>query len=852
MTLVSTPVTEPPAPAGGPPLQAAPARRRPVAAILFGLLVVLTLCGPWLAPKDPRVGAGMPYAPSSADTPLGTDHLGADVLSRVLSGGRTLVLLSVGVLLVAYLIGVTAGMVAAYRGGWVATLILRCADVLMGLPPLVLIAVIATGTGPGLLGVAVAVVAVMLPDITRIVRATTTQILAHDYVEVALARGESTAAILAREVFPNLVRTLAADASVRFAGTAYAVATAGFLGLGAQPPTPDWGLMIMENQGGLTLQPMAVLAPAALLLALLLTVGRLSDSLGLAAPAPRRGRVPAPEDGGPAPQAVPRAEHERAAQEVPEDAPDTAAAVRGLRLRASATGREIVRGVDLTVPAATVVALIGDSGSGKTSTALALLGHTNPGLERTSGATRLFGTSLDGLGRRELARLRARAVAYVAQDPRTSLPGNLKVADQIGEQLRALGVPAGERLEKARSALRRVALPDDPKFLARKPHQLSGGQLQRLSIAVALAREPRLLVLDEPTSALDPENTARLVMEVVGLCRKTGTAVLLISHDLDAVARAADTVVVMGGGRILRSGRPEALLAAVPDGGTGPQAPAWPEPDSRPAGGAVRPGGPEMAEQAEELEQEEAADGLEGADGLEAADGAAPLSVVGLCAERPGAGRILVDVSLTVPAGGRLCIVGTSGSGKSTLLRAITGLLAPAAGEVRLAGEVLAGEVGRRSPLQRRLLQLVPQNPYDSLNPRQSVARIVGRPLRQFGLVPADRVEAETLALVERVGLRAEHLSRRPSALSGGERQRVALARALAARPDVLLCDEITSALDRTTALAVLGLLDELCRELGVALVVVTHDRLVVERIGGRVAQVADGRLRHLPAARAV
>ncbi|MET9482754.1 ATP-binding cassette domain-containing protein [Streptomyces sp. NPDC006638] len=830
MTLVSYPVTEPPAPAGAPPREA-PARRRPVAAIVFGLLVALTLCGPWLAPKDPRVGAGMPYAPSSADTPLGTDHLGADVLSRVLSGGRTLVLLSVAVLLVAYLIGVTAGMLAAYRGGFVATLILRCADVLMGLPPLVLIAVIATGTGPGLLGVAVSVVAVMLPDITRIVRATTTQILAHDYVEVALARGESTAAILAREVLPNLLRTLAADASVRFAGTAYAVATAGFLGLGAQPPTPDWGLMIMENQGGLTLQPMAVLAPAALLLALLLTVGRLSDSLGFA-PAPRRRRGPARGSAVPAAVSAPatRTGPEAAREERPEEAPDTAATVRGLRLRATSTGLEPVRGVDLTVPAGTVVALIGDSGSGKTSTALALLGHTNPGLERTSGTTRLFGTDLAGLGRRELARLRARAVAYVAQDPRTSLPGNLKVADQIGEQLRALGVPAGERLERARSALRRVALPDDPAFLARKPHQLSGGQLQRLSIAVALAREPRLLVLDEPTSALDPQNTARLVMEVVALCREAGTAVLLISHDLDAVARAADTVVVMSGGRVVSSG---------------PQLDGLDKTDKQTDATDTY----ELAEASQaDGTADDAADDTAG----DALDNAVPLSVVGLCADRPGAGRIFSDATLTVPAGGRLCVVGASGSGKSTLLRAITGLVVPTAGEVRMAGEVLAGQVGRRSPLQRRLLQLVPQNPYDSLNPRQTVARIVGRPLRQFGLVPADRVEAETLGLVERVGLGAEHLGRRPAALSGGERQRVALARALAARPDVLLCDEITSALDRTTALSVLALLDELCRELGVALIVVTHDRLVVERIGGRIAQVADGRLRHLPAARAV
>ncbi|NEE32752.1 ABC transporter permease, partial [Streptomyces sp. SID7982] len=257
-----------------------PARRRPVAAVLFGILVLLALCGPWLAPYDPLTGADMPFAPTSGDHPLGTDHLGADVLSRVLAGGRVLILVTLAVLLIAYVLGTAAGMLAAYRGGWVDTLVMRLADVLLGLPPLVLIAVITTGTGPGVSGVAVSVVAVMLPDIARIVRAATVQALAHDYVEVAVARGETTRSVLFREVFPNLAVTLGADAGVRFVGAAYAVATAGFLGLGAQPPTPDWGLMILENRGGLALQPLAVLAPSAMLLAMLLTAGLMVDGLG--------------------------------------------------------------------------------------------------------------------------------------------------------------------------------------------------------------------------------------------------------------------------------------------------------------------------------------------------------------------------------------------------------------------------------------------------------------------------------------------------------------------------------------------------------------------------------------------
>ncbi|MEU9779077.1 ABC transporter permease, partial [Streptomyces sp. NPDC047968] len=246
------------------------ARRRPVAAIVFAALVVLAVVGPWIAPGDPRTGAGMPYAPVSWEHPLGTDYLGADVLARVLAGGRALVLVSLSVLVAAYALGLAAGMFAAFRGGRAGTVVMRLADVMMGLPPLVLIAVVVTGTGPGLVGVAVAVVAVMLPDVTRIVRAATQQVLAHDYVEVAVARGERTRSVLVREVLPNLTVTLAADAGVRFVGAAYAVATAGFLGLGVQPPDPDWGLMILENRGGLALQPLAVLAPSLMLLILLL------------------------------------------------------------------------------------------------------------------------------------------------------------------------------------------------------------------------------------------------------------------------------------------------------------------------------------------------------------------------------------------------------------------------------------------------------------------------------------------------------------------------------------------------------------------------------------------------------
>ncbi|MCQ6552242.1 ATP-binding cassette domain-containing protein [Streptomyces sp. C10-9-1] len=795
------------------------ARRRPVAAIVFAALVALAVVGPWIAPGDPRTGAGMPYAPVSWEHPLGTDYLGADVLARVLAGGRALVLVSLSVLVAAYALGLAAGMFAAFRGGRAGTVVMRLADVMMGLPPLVLIAVVVTGTGPGLVGVAVAVVAVMLPDVTRIVRAATQQVLAHDYVEVAVARGERTRSVLVREVLPNLTVTLAADAGVRFVGAAYAVATAGFLGLGVQPPDPDWGLMILENRGGLALQPLAVLAPSLMLLVLLLAAGRVADGVRPGAAAgprrrsrpPRAGRLPV------------------AAAPGPDGGRGPAAAVTGLSLTAVATGQDVVRGVDLTIPRGAVVALVGPSGSGKTSTALALLGHVGPGMARTAGAGTLLGTDPAVLTPRGLRALRARSAAYVAQDARTSLPANLRLRALLDEQLRAAGVPRRERAERARLALSRVGLPTDPAFLARRPHRLSGGQRQRLSVAAALAREPELLVLDEPTSALDAENTRRLLAEVTGLCRGTGTAVLLISHDLESVAAVADTVVTMGEGRVVRSGPPAEVLAVTADEPAAAE--GAPDPAGRPDAATAAGPAPRESTAAGPAPRESSAAGP-------------VLRVSGMGVSLPGTGRVLDDVSLELASGGRLCVMGPSGSGKTTLLRAVAGLAAPDSGTVRLTGDRLAARVAGRTPAQLRRMQLVPQNPYDSLNPRQSVGRIVGRPLHQFGLVKREQAEAEVRDLLVRVGLSPDQAASRPSELSGGERQRVAIARALAARPDVLLCDEITSALDRSTSLTVLALLDELSRGLGLALLVVTHDPAVPDRLGGRVVEVTGGRLR--------
>ncbi|MBG0851337.1 ATP-binding cassette domain-containing protein [Streptomyces spinoverrucosus] len=787
-----------------PPAVAAPEADRPArrrwrgrAALAVLLLVAaVALLGPLFAPHPVTEPVDIPYAPGSGQAPLGTDRLGSDVLSRVLSGGRSLLLNGLAVTAAVCALGAVAGMTAAYRKGWTDTLILRLADVLLGLPAFLLLSVVVVATGRGTAGVALAAGLVLLPESIRVVRAATLRILSQDYVEVAVARGERTASVLGREVLPNLAPVLAADAGVRFLGAVTVVATAAFLGYGAQPPSADWGLMVLENRDGLTLQPLAVVVPAVLLLVLLLATNLLLDA---AFP-------------GPDARAVGRTR--KAAPGVVEAA-GTLLSVRGLRVERGGGGA-VLDAVDLDLAPGELLAVVGESGSGKTTLVLAALGHIAPGLRHAGGAVRLDGQDPLTLDERRLRRLRASVCGYVAQDPRTALAPHLRVGTQIGEVLRARRVPKERWPERIERALRLAGLDRPQEVVHRLPHQLSGGQRQRAALAAALAAEPRLLVLDEPTSALDTVTAAAFLADLTRLRRETDTAVLLVSHDLASVASVADRVAVVDGGRIVELGPAEAVLAdPVSELGKALVA-------------AARPGTPATADFAGEGALLQASD-------------------ISLVRDKP----VLDGVDLTLDPGDCLSVVGPSGCGKTTLLRCLAGLDTPTRGEIHLHGEALAPDVRHRDPGQRRRVQLVPQDPYASLNPRHTVAAIVGRPLVFRPDLPAPRRSAEMERLLAQVGLDPELGGRLPGALSGGQRQRVALARALAAGPEVLLCDEVTSALDPSVAVAVTELIAGLRAELGVAVVMVTHDLSVAARLGGRVAVLHDGRIRETgPAAR--
>jgi peptide/nickel transport system ATP-binding protein len=507
--------------------------------------------------------------------------------------------------------------------------------------------------------------------------------------------------------------------------------------------------------------------------------------------------------------------------------------VDGLVLRAGE--RTLADGVGFTVAAGETVGLVGPSGSGKTSVALAVLGHCREGVAHAGGAVLLDGRPMLPA---PPPGMRGTVVGYVGQDPGAALNPFRTVGKSVAS--------AGAR--DVGAALERLGL---PAALARRyPHQLSGGQQQRVALAIALARRPRLLVLDEPTSGLDLLATAEVTAELLRL-RSTGTALLWVGHDLTTLSGAADRLLVLAGGRLVEHGPTDEVLAR-PQSTTGRalvDARRRLQPGGRQAGGA---GGVGKQSHFHATSLHESGSVFPGEPPPCFAAAVAPrkcvwaatpqavLATCGLAARYPGGPPVLRGVDLEIRAGEILAVLGVSGVGKTTLARCLAGLHPPEAGTVLLDGTQLAADVRRRSRAERAAIQLVAQNPAEALHPRQTVHTALARPLRLLqGISRAAEVHAEVGRLLEAVGLERDQASALPAELSGGQRQRAALARALAAQPRVLVCDEVTSALDTVSQTAVL----ELVRGLGLAVVLITHDPAVAAGVADRVLVLADGRV---------
>ncbi len=559
--------------------------------------------------------------------------------------------------------------------------------------------------------------------------------------------------------------------------------------------------------------------------------------------------------------------------------------VQDLEIRTGRGGPAVVSGISFAVRPGAVLGLVGESGSGKTTVALALLGHTRRGLSVTGGEIRLDGTDLLRLKPARLRALRGAVVSYVPQDPAAALNPALRVGYQLREVLRVHPGSSTDPDARIREVLHEASLDATGDLLRRYPHQLSGGQQQRIGLAMAFACRPALIVLDEPTTGLDVSTQRRVLDTVRQLCRGYGVAAVYVSHDLAVVSELADDVAVMYAGRIVETGPAGALfggprhpytrglLAAVPEPGS--DRPLAGIPGQQPPPGRRGPGCAFatrcelVLEHCRQHEPEliplsgsshasastnsphpvasilsphavrcwRAAEAAAGQPGVPppraAAAGPGPaalLSVRGVSARYHGL-PALSGIDLDLPARGCVAVVGESGSGKTTLARCITGLQQDWAGAVVLRGEPLARAARHRPKRVLQQIQYVFQNPYTSLNPRKTVGQIVAEPVQRFLGLPRGAQADRVAQVLEDVALGASFLARYPDQLSGGERQRVAIARALAAEPDVLICDEVTSALDVSVQAVIVELLRAATAQRELAMIFITHNLALVRNV---------------------
>lgn len=778
-------------------------------AILTGLIIAAALFAPVLAPADPNaqnLTGGL--LPPSSEHWLGTDQLGRDVLSRMLFAAQTDLRLAVLAALAPFVIGVSVGLVSGYFGGatdWVAS---RVTDTVIAFPFYVIVIAIVFAVGAGEGGIIIAFAIVGWVGYARVLRAMTAALRESGWVQAARGGALSHARVLLRHVLPNVLPQAIVLLATEIVLIMVAIVTLGYLGLGIQPPTPDWGTMIADSQQFITTQWWLPAFPGVAVVVTGIAFSLLGDGVADAL------RI------GPAPVSVARGRRRAAARSAgvalggsgspsPTRAriePGTVT-VHGLTLvvaHAAVQSAPLVDGLDLEVAPGAALGIVGESGSGKSLTLRAILGMLPSGVGVAGGAVAVSGT-----------------VGMVFQDSLTALDPLTRVGVQLREAVRAAHGTIGADA-RVRELLAAVRLPDPERMARSYPHQLSGGQRQRIVIAMALAGDPAVLLCDEPTTALDV-TVQREVLDLLAELRRTrGLTLIFVSHDLAVVAQMCERMLVMRGGRLVESGdsaeivrRPRApytreLLTAVP---------RLPLPGPRVGVAQNSSGAAPPLDQAPPRPNS-----------LEVRNGEI----------RYSGSLAVTGASLAVPRGGALGIVGESGSGKTSLARALAGQLRLSAGEILSEGVRIGAH---RSRAQLREIQLVPQDPTSSLNPRLTVGQTLRELLRVHRIVPRARVDARVAELLGLVRLDPALAAAHPHELSGGQRQRVALARALAVEPRILIADEPTSALDVSVQASVIALLQELRRDLGLSIVCVSHDLAVVHELCDSVIVMREGRI---------
>ncbi|MGW6699505.1 ABC transporter ATP-binding protein/permease [Nocardia sp. NPDC055049] len=755
-----------------------------------GLVVLLAVAGPLFAPYPGDAAVGMPFAQPGGGALLGTDRLGRDVFSHLLTGGTQLLAVSAVIAVAVTVLSAVLGAIAAVRPR-AGKIIELCGDLVILLPAVLGILLVLTAWPQG--GVT-ALIAVSLlfgvPYCARIFAASASTIAASGYVEAAVASGESLSHLVFREILPNLRAVFTTQLGLRFVVAVYLVSTIAFLGVSALDPD-NWAIMVRDNASGLLLNPWAVLAPSAAIAIVAVGVNLVVTS------GPRTRQTPKTASDAVAAAGVATAGAGCGISVV--DSGD-AVAVDALSVVAD-SGAVLLAPLSFRLKSGTVTALTGASGAGKSTAMRALLGHLPAGA-RGQGAVLVAGQDVFALDAGALRAFRREQIAYVGQDPGSELNPLLRVRAVLAEA--APGTSDADRL----AVLAQVGL--DPTHLRRRCARLSGGQQRRVALARAILRRPRILVLDEPLAGLHSTLRTEIAQLIATLATENRTAVLLSGHDTDAIHVIADSVIELDP----PGDRPVNVAAVVTD-------PVRAEHLSDERSGAT---GRRPVDPAAEGAVSGTASRTNGSAG---ADEVIALQAASINADA-GGHRVLENVGFSLSPGAALAVVGPSGAGKTTLARVIAGLHPDAGGSLDVGGVRVPVGSGRRIRVGANGIQLVTQNPRAALNPRRTVEQTLARPLRRIARVTGPEIRTRVSALLAAVDLPADLAGRRPHQLSGGQRQRVALARALAADPAVLICDEITTALDTETATAIMSLLDRLRADRATAIILISHDMTLV------------------------
>ena len=555
----------------------------------------------------------------------------------------------------------------------------------------------------------------------------------------------------------------------------------------------------------------------------------------------------------------------------------------------------ILRNISTNIKKGETVGIVGESGSGKSTLALAMMGYVKHGLYTIGGECEFNSSNLLAMNSRELEKIRGRKIAMIPQNAGQALTPNLKIGYQIDEALQLhSNLNKQQRDEKISELLNKVRLPSPDTIALRYPHELSGGQQQRVAVAMALAGKPDLLLLDEPTTGLDVTTQAHVLELLNFIAKDTGTSMVYVSHDLGAIAQVSDRIIVMYSGEIVLEGPsrsilkkpihpytfgllksiPKLSLAGLPESMPGSQ----PQPGSISRGCSFydrcnfssercKNNSPEL-EYLEDLKtsikcfnyknlinDNEVNQNVRKINTKSQDKEILTLSEVSISyAKQKLLDQVfnkitddnptVKDININIKKGETIALVGESGSGKSTILKSIAGLLRTKDGVITFdQNRKLPSDLKLRNPNELRIIQLIFQNPDESLNPNHTVEEIISQPLKLYFGLKGEELKKNIIELLEKVRLGEFYMSRYPRQLSGGEKQRVAVARAFAAKPDIILCDEVTSALDVSVQAAVLNLLQQLKEDFGTTYIFVSHDLAVVRAISDRVAVLYQGRL---------